>query len=200
LGQAIRFLLEYSGLEYDDKRYTNQTDYLKDKFSLGFDFPNLPYYIDGNIKITQSNAILRYIAAKTNTAGKTQEERVKVSMLECEAYDMRKAFAILCYDPKFEEKKGAYLSETLPNKLKQLSTFLGNQKWFVGEDVTYADFFLYEVLDCHLVLCPTCLDNFPKLKNFQTRIESLKPIKEYMESGRFIKYPLNGRGAKFGLE
>ncbi|MCL4142044.1 UNVERIFIED_CONTAM: hypothetical protein GTU68_009951, partial [Idotea baltica] len=71
---------------------------LTSSFELVF---QLPYYIDGNIKITQSNAILRYIGAKTNTAGKTPEEKVQVSMLECEAYDLRTAFTRLCYDSNF---------------------------------------------------------------------------------------------------
>ncbi|MCL4145671.1 UNVERIFIED_CONTAM: hypothetical protein GTU68_008756 [Idotea baltica] len=44
---------------------------------------------------------MRYIAAKNNLTGKTEEEKVQVAMLECEAYDMRIAFAKLCYDPNF---------------------------------------------------------------------------------------------------
>uniref|UniRef100_A0A4X1UTN1 glutathione transferase n=1 Tax=Sus scrofa TaxID=9823 RepID=A0A4X1UTN1_PIG len=40
--------------------------WLSDKFKLGLDFPNLPYLIDGAHKLTQSNAILRYIARKHN--------------------------------------------------------------------------------------------------------------------------------------
>ena len=34
------------------------------KNNLGLDFPNLPYFIDGDIKITESLAIHRYIANK----------------------------------------------------------------------------------------------------------------------------------------
>ncbi|MCL4149017.1 UNVERIFIED_CONTAM: hypothetical protein GTU68_024177 [Idotea baltica] len=44
---------------------------------------------------------MRYIAAKNNLAGKTEEEKIQVAILECEAYDMRIAYAILCYDPNF---------------------------------------------------------------------------------------------------
>uniref|UniRef100_A0A8C2M9K0 glutathione transferase n=1 Tax=Cricetulus griseus TaxID=10029 RepID=A0A8C2M9K0_CRIGR len=42
------------------------SQWLNEKFKLGLDFPNLPYLIDGSHKITQSNAILRYIARKHN--------------------------------------------------------------------------------------------------------------------------------------
>uniref|UniRef100_A0A8C8VVT6 glutathione transferase n=1 Tax=Peromyscus maniculatus bairdii TaxID=230844 RepID=A0A8C8VVT6_PERMB len=44
----------------------DQSQWLNDKFKLGLDFPNLPYLIDGSHKITQSNAIMRYIARKNN--------------------------------------------------------------------------------------------------------------------------------------
>ena len=40
------------------------------KYSLGFDFPNLPYFIDGDVKLTQTNAILRHISRKHGLDGK----------------------------------------------------------------------------------------------------------------------------------
>uniref|UniRef100_A0A8B9DWX2 glutathione transferase n=1 Tax=Anser cygnoides TaxID=8845 RepID=A0A8B9DWX2_ANSCY len=46
--------------DYDKSQWINE------KEKLGLDFPNLPYFIDGSTKLTQSNAILRYIARKHN--------------------------------------------------------------------------------------------------------------------------------------
>ena len=43
------------------------------KYTLDLSFPNLPYYMDGDFKVTQSNAILRYIARKHNMLGNTEE-------------------------------------------------------------------------------------------------------------------------------
>uniref|UniRef100_A0A8C6D395 glutathione transferase n=1 Tax=Moschus moschiferus TaxID=68415 RepID=A0A8C6D395_MOSMO len=44
----------------------DRSQWLNEKYKLGLDFPNLPYLIDGTHKLTQSNAILRYIARKHN--------------------------------------------------------------------------------------------------------------------------------------
>ena len=69
----ICMLLEYTDSSYDEKRCTmgdapdfDRSQWLNEKFKLGLDFPNLPYLIDGSHKITQSNAILRYLARKHN--------------------------------------------------------------------------------------------------------------------------------------
>ena len=60
LAQPIRLLLEYTETKFEDKmmRCGPAPDYDKTcwfgiKHSLGLDFPNLPYYLDGDIKITQ---------------------------------------------------------------------------------------------------------------------------------------------------
>lgn len=56
----IRNLLHYNEVEFEDKRYTigpapeyNIAGWLAVKFTLGLDFPNVPYYIDGDIKLSQ---------------------------------------------------------------------------------------------------------------------------------------------------
>ncbi|NWR54656.1 GSTM2 transferase, partial [Bucorvus abyssinicus] len=97
--------------------------------------PQLPYLIDGTTKLTQSNAILRYIARKHNMVGETEEEKRRVDLLENQLMDLRMNFARLCYNPDFEKLKPAYL-EQLPGKLRELSRFLGSRQWFAGEKVS----------------------------------------------------------------
>ena len=41
-------------------------DFRDKKDSLEMDFPNLPYYIDGDLKISETLAIHKYIADKHN--------------------------------------------------------------------------------------------------------------------------------------
>lgn len=57
----------------------------------------LPYYIDGSAKVTQSNAILRYVARKHDLLGRTDEERVRVDVLENQAMDLRMSYVRLVY-------------------------------------------------------------------------------------------------------
>ena len=70
-------LLSYLKVDFNDLKYggPNAPDWFgNDKQKLGFDFPNLPYVIDGENKITEGFAILKYICHKfgrSDMVGKT---------------------------------------------------------------------------------------------------------------------------------
>ena len=80
--QPSRFLLEHAGADYEEKIYdVNKTDeWYSVKFNLDLDFPNLPYYKDGDVKLTQSMAILRHLARKHGMAPKTDKEYARYAM------------------------------------------------------------------------------------------------------------------------
>ncbi|KAK8739205.1 hypothetical protein OTU49_003531 [Cherax quadricarinatus] len=203
LGQSIRLLLAYTGTEVEEKRYNTgpapdyveKSDWLPVKFTLGLDFPNLPYYMDGDLKITQSNAILRYIGRQHDMCGETEQEKIWVDILENHAMDIRQSYVQLVYNT-YDTKREEYL-ENLKGTLKRLSDFLGDKTWFAGEKLTFPDFLLYELLDIHLVVDNTCLDHTENLQAFVKRFEDLPSIKKYMTSPQYMKTPLNGANAKF---
>ncbi|XP_040088040.1 glutathione S-transferase Mu 1 isoform X2 [Oryx dammah] len=204
LAHAIRLLLEYTDSNYEEKKYTmgdapdyDRSQWLNEKFKLGLDFPNLPYLIDGAHKLTQSKAILRYIARKHNMCGETEEEKIRVDVLENQATDTVNDFIMLCYNPEFEKLKPQYLKE-IPGKMKLYSEFLGRRPWFAGDKLTFVDFLVYDLLDIHRIFEPKCLDAFPNLKDFISRFEGLKRISAYMKSSRFLPHPVYSKMAVWG--
>lgn len=203
LAQPIRLLLEYTGTKYEDKFYVcgeapkfDKSCWFDEKATLGMDFPNLPYLEDEGRKIVQSNAIMRYIARKHNLCGKKEDEKVRVDILENQAMDTRNNFVMMCYSD-YDNLKPLYL-KSLPGKLKQFSDFLGNRPWFAGDEITFVDFIMYELLDQHRMFQPTCLDELKNLKDFLDRFEALEKIAAYMKSDRFMKTPVNNKMAKWG--
>ncbi|XP_070601216.1 glutathione S-transferase Mu 1-like [Erythrolamprus reginae] len=212
LAHTIRLLLKYTKTPYKEKQYVlggkvennevksentskgvkrlgfalnaDMTDWTSVKEKLGLDFPNLPYLIDGERKITQSNAILRYVARKHKMCGETEEEIIMMDTLENHLMDFRMSYAKLCYNPDFEKLKPGYL-ELLPEELKLLSQFLGDRQWFIGRKLTYIDFIAYDTLDVHQMMDPKCMAQFPNLKDFLHRFEALERIAPYLKSTSF---------------
>merc|ERR1711892_531587 len=179
LGQPIRLLLEFTGTEFEDRKLTMEGAPTYDKScwtdikdTLGLDFPNLPYFVDGDIKITQSNAILRHIGR-------------------------RNGIARLAYNPDYDTLLPQYI-ERLPSVLGPFSKFLAANPWFVGQKVTFVDFPMYELLDQLRTMVPNCLNSFPNLMEFLDRFEKLPKIAAYMKSSRFMSAPINNKHAKFG--
>merc|ERR1712183_566667 len=198
LAQPIRLLLTYVGTEFEDKKYLvtgekgkyDNSSWFDVKFTLGLDFPNLPYYIDGQIKITQTNSILRYIGRKHNLCGNTEEERVRVDMAAEQVMDLRNAAVTLFYGGGFDKNKPAYMDK-LTGSLKALSDFLADRTWLAGDSLSFPDFHLYEMLDQHLLLDPSCCGPFPNLVSFHQRFQALPRIAAYMKSDRFMERPIN---------
>uniref|UniRef100_A0A5F9CEG5 Glutathione S-transferase n=1 Tax=Oryctolagus cuniculus TaxID=9986 RepID=A0A5F9CEG5_RABIT len=204
LAHAIRLLLEYTDTSYEEKRYTmgdapnyDRSQWLSEKFKLGLDFPNLPYLIDGTHKLTQSNAIMRYLARKHGLCGETEEERIRVDILENQAMDVSNQLAEVCYSPDFEKLKPEYL-KGLPETMKHFSQFLGSRPWFAGDKLTFVDFLAYDILDLHRVFEPRSLDAFPNLKDFVARFEGLEKISAHMKSSRFLPRPVFTKMATWG--
>ncbi|VDP92603.1 unnamed protein product [Echinostoma caproni] len=201
LAQPIRLLLEFVGEPYEEVLYDegDKEKWHSEKFNLGLELPNLPYYIDDHVKLTQSLTILRYIAEKhgLSTVGVTPEERARISMIEGAVIDLRFGLGRIAYSPQFEQLKVDYL-KNLPSILQMWSKFLGERKYLMGDSVTHLDFLLYEALDVHKHLEMHCLDQFTNLVQFMHHIEELPKIKAYMGSSRFIKWPLHMWFAPFG--
>ncbi|KFM59826.1 Glutathione S-transferase Mu 1, partial [Stegodyphus mimosarum] len=195
LAQPIRLLLAYTETEFEDKKYAygpapdyDRSAWLKEKHTLGLDFPNLPYYIDGDVKLTQSITIMRYLARKHKLEPEAEEDKIRADLIEQQVSDFRLNLAKIAYNSEFEKLKEEYLKK-LPTLLKEFSDFLGKRLWFASQDkITYVDFMIYEALYHHKALAADCLNEFQNLKDFFDRFEELSTIQKYIQSPDYLKW------------
>ncbi|XP_067951417.1 glutathione S-transferase Mu 7-like [Watersipora subatra] len=205
LANGIRLMLHYKEVDFEDKRYQqgappdfSREEWLKDKFNLGLDFPNLPYLIDGDLKMTETSAIYAYLGRKYALCGSTDEARVRNDMVYSVHVSHRSAFSAVVYNKEFETLKGPFV-ESLPGRLESLSKFLGDHEYFAGSEIVYADFCVYDLLDMLNVFSPGCLDKYDNLKAFLARVESLPTVKKFLDSDGYMKRgPFNGAIAQWG--
>ncbi|CAG2174865.1 unnamed protein product [Oppiella nova] len=206
--QPSRLLLKYTGTPFTDKYYefgstpeTLRDHWYKEKFTLGLDFPNVPYYIDANVKLTQSIAILRYLGRKHGLVARDETGLVRQDLVEQQLFDYRTGFLQTVFNKEgFEANKKKFIAETLPQWLDQLSKFLGSDQWLTGKTLTYVDFLGYEVLDWFRLFSPETIKKYNNLVQYLDRFENLPQIKAYMKSNEFISWPLFGPVVQWGYK
>lgn len=204
LAEAARLMLEYGGLEYEDKRYQcdmdppyDRSEWMNVKYTFGMAFPNLPYLIDGDTKISESWAIYRYIARKIGMKLESDKAQTEADMLEGVVNTLRRDFSGVCYNPGFADKRESMKASQLI-KLKQFEDYLGDKKFLTGDEISHVDFAFYETLAHHQLLFPDIFAKFPKIQSYVTRFECLEKISAYLKSDRFKKFPINNPMAKWG--
>ncbi|VUZ50762.1 unnamed protein product, partial [Hymenolepis diminuta] len=141
LAEPIRLLLRYLGVDFEEKLYHfgpapdfDGKEWFDEKFKLGLDFPNLPYYIDGDFKLTQSSAILEYIADKHDMVPNCKKQRAILHMLLNASFDICMYFGDVCYSPDFENLKDPFL-KGLPDSLRIFEEYLSDKTWLTGDKV-----------------------------------------------------------------
>jgi glutathione S-transferase len=200
LAQPVRYLFHYAGQEFEDIKY-EQGDapdfsadaWRKDKFNLGLPFPNLPYLIDGDVKITQSNAILRYLGGKFDLLGESNKVRAESEMMLEYAMDFRNGLVRVIYNKEYEKLVDGYF-KNVEATLKGFDQFLEGRTWFAGgKNPTICDFPMYELLDQHRLMRPDSLKEHKNLQAFLARFEQLPQIKAYQLSDQFMSRPVNNK-------
>ena len=186
LGQPIRNLLEYLQLAYVDKKYVDRDEwFLKDKANLKTNFPNLPYLIDGDKVITESEAISLHLILKANRTdllGTTSEERVQIAQLRGVLLDARRDFYSVVANKALTDLQKEFNEKVLP-RLTLISKHLGDNEFLVGR-LSVLDFSFAEFLGGLVIQDGDWLAALPNLKTYQQRVANLPGIKEYNASGR----------------
>lgn len=204
LGAPIRLLLEYTKTPYEFVKYEigeapeyNRDSWFKVKYTLGLDFPNLPYMKHGDFSITESGAIMRYIARLTNTAGTDAKHEATVEMLAGVAGDIRSGITRIAYNKDYEKLKVDFFQKYLPDKLKSLNAYLDGKKFFSGNEPTYVDFIYWEIFDQLRIMSPGCLDEYENVVAFKKTVENLPAIAAFLKSDRWYERPINNKNAAF---
>ena len=191
LAQVIRHLLSYTELEFEEVFYeTKEKWYNEDKKNLGLVFPNIPYIIDGDFKLTESIAVAKYIIKKsgrTELLGKNVQDEGKVENLIGVFNDALKDIKGLFWNKDYEALKTEAL-EKARSKLNYIRDFIGENQFALGY-LTLVDFYLAENLAYFETLYPSEEANYKFWWNIRKNLNSLPGIKAYYKRPNAVNGP-----------
>jgi len=207
--QHIKAVLFYLGVDYELKTFNDNPNggrdewFNKAKFSLGLDFPNVPYWIDGELKITEKMAILKHICRKygPQLLPKIGDENAnaKAEMLEGFLTDCLMHLVNYAYVATDEIKSN--FPDSTKTKFEQLSKFLGDKHFLLGSEVSYVDFYMYEILYHYKAVesvtgLKLLLNSFPTLEKYFKHFEAIPKMQEFMKTPGYISKPCYSTMAK----
>lgn len=163
----------------------------------------LPYLIDGDKVVSESDAIAIYICHKGNHVellGRNADEQVTLATVHGVYKDFHPNYIKLVYGTYNENNtfeaalQGA--KETFAPYLKKLNGLLGNKEFICG-GLTWIDFGLGDFFQTLNLLDPTIFNEFPALLEYQKRVWALPQLQDYFGSDRFKERPCNNYTASW---
>merc|ERR1712025_325030 len=124
-GEPSRLLLRYVEADWEDAFIPVTQEgmnhwFAEKKYNLGLDFPNLPYVIDGDVKLTQSVSVLRYLGRRFGLAP-SEADINKADVFEQVIADLRVGLSNVCYSsPDIFDGLKAEFIENCPKNWKRL--------------------------------------------------------------------------------
>lgn len=217
-GLPIRLALVCAGVDFVDVRMeAGPWDHGKGKYKKewyeakksnrmkeALSFPNLPYFLDGNVAMTQSEAILRHVGRTYQLMGDRNKE-YELDMLLEEIREPHSSFIYTSASPGADAVKKWY-SDKVPVFIKSMERYLSDRPFLMGESPTIADIQYYVFLDRMKMVQEDLFNNSTECYQFSestnqfiARFEALPRIKQYMSSEDYKRKPVNNpQSAVFG--
>ncbi|KAL4494617.1 hypothetical protein ABPG72_004519 [Tetrahymena utriculariae] len=195
-GEPIRLILNYLKLEYEDEIYplNDREKWFNFKSKSQELFINLPYIqIESKDKQSQqtyveSDSISIFICQNFGGEQLLGKDLVLLSKMRGITEDVKLYLSRYAYHSDSAEADQLFLQKRLQPILQSLNTYLQNEnKYLLGCDVSYLDFFLYESLKTLEKIKKEYLQSNTNLLQYIENIESIPQIKAYLSSERFHK-------------
>ena len=163
--------------------------------------PNLPYFYDGALKLTESTAIMRYLCHKYDPKlmGTNLEEMAKIDMVAGVISDLISYKSAIMYAPD-PNAIPQMTKDRFANTIKDIAKVLENRKHLAGDKLSYVDFVCMEALESINELVEPIFKTYPILEHYYKSMINIPSIYKYRNSEQYLKNPraYNGKMARLG--
>uniref|UniRef100_A0A6B2LGZ4 glutathione transferase n=1 Tax=Arcella intermedia TaxID=1963864 RepID=A0A6B2LGZ4_9EUKA len=205
----MRMMCHYAGVDFEDRTFEvhgqpgnwDASSWFSVKPQLAARNPliNLPFVLDGDLVVTQSNACLTYLGRKFKLNGKDDAEMTRVEQVLAQVMDLRNDAVAVFYGREKDQDK--YLDATVPTHLTKLENWFAHHKtkFSASNEVTTGDFHLWEMLDQNEGFAKSkgkgsIFANRPHLTQFYADFRALPALQNYFASDAY-KRPVNNKMA-----
>ena len=203
-GEFIRLVLEQAGADYTDVCQSQGVDSIMAlrKTQAGF---APPYLKDGDLILAQMPAIAMYLGIKHGlvSSDPAQSTRVLQMILTVcdvvnEVHDTHHPINVaLAYEeqmPEAKKRADGFVGGRLSGWLEYFDRMLPENNWIVGQSVTVADLFLFQLYEGLSYAFPAAFGKCvsPALSAHRDRVAQLPNIAAYLDSPR--RQPFNEQG------
>ncbi|XP_007934331.1 glutathione S-transferase alpha-4 [Orycteropus afer afer] len=191
--ESIRWLLAAAGVEFEEEFLEKREQYEKLDKDGRLLFGQVPLVEMDGMMLTQTRAILNYLAAKYNLYGKDLKERVRIDMYVDGTLDLMMMIVLTPFkSPEEKEESLALIMKKAKNRYFTVFEKIlkdHGQDFLVGNKFSWADVQLLEAILMVEELNASVLSDFPLLKAFKTRISNIPTIKKFLQPGSQRKPP-----------
>lgn len=193
LGAYIQLAFEAAGVtNYQFVGYTEDNEdawFKRDKPSLTMTLPNLPYLDDGELQISEHDAIFRHVLRKykPELLGRTLEEQAEVDQFISFWMKTNGYLREFCYvkeNPTDEDRKQQIAR--FDYQLSRIDARLSSRKFHTGDNLTGADLYLYETFQVMKMISPSVATQYPNINKASDAVEELDWFKAYRASPRWF--------------
>ena len=166
---------------------------------------NLPYIVDGDVVVTQSNACMTYLGRKFNLNGKNDTEMIRVDQTLCQVFDLRNDAVKFFYSSEEQVEQGlTSFLEGVAKHYTKLDGFMAQNKtkFLASDEPTVPDFHFFElILQIEELTTkynrPSAYKSLPQVAAFYDAFKALPAIEKYLKSDLHA-LPINNKMAGFG--
>eukprot|EP01100_Stratorugosa_tubuloviscum_P015865 TRINITY_DN958_c1_g1_i1.p1 TRINITY_DN958_c1_g1~~TRINITY_DN958_c1_g1_i1.p1 ORF type:complete len:246 (-),score=93.14 TRINITY_DN958_c1_g1_i1:99-836(-) len=146
-----------------------------------------PILKQGELVIFSREPILRYIAKKAKIQGSSIVDEATCDMISSIAFKFRESFL----ENKNKLEKSVYIKDYATKSLNSLDKWLlsnggfyGGGRYFVNNQLSLADYVVFEILILHQDYEPEILSNYPMLKSFTQNFKQIPNIAKFLQSNQ----------------
>jgi glutathione S-transferase len=188
--ETTRWMLAINNIDFINISLEDYNDFDDLKASGKLPFNQLPLLELDDLKLSQSSAMISFLARRGDLYGKTNEDAVRCDMLVGAVGDFNVPAMQFTFKADKDEASRD-LDESLMKFGKHFEFILTQNEgeFLVGQKLSVADIIMAESLTSFIEFCPACLNNYPLLKQLQEKVVSEHNIKEYLNSSNRWRLP-----------